>query len=77
MKKIFTAMFLTGMFLTITTMSDSHAASRRVRGYTKSNGTYVASSYRTESDSFKSNNYSTKGNRNPYTGKQGYKLRRK
>jgi hypothetical protein len=43
----------------------------RVRSYTKSNGTLVESYYRTRSDNTKSNNYSTKGNINPYTEKRG------
>ena len=42
-----------------------------VRGYTKSNGTYVSPHYRTAPDSTPYNNYSTRGNTNPYTGKQG------
>ena len=42
-----------------------------VRGYTKSNGTYVAPHHRSSPDSSLSNNYSTRGNTNPYTGKAG------
>lgn len=45
----------------------------RVRGYTKKDGTYVAPHYRSDPDSKKSNNWSTKGNSNPYTGKKGTK----
>ena len=44
-----------------------------VKGYMKKNGTYVAPAYRTKADSSKYNNYSTKGNINPYSGKKGYK----
>jgi hypothetical protein len=47
------------------------AEAGRTRGYTKKNGTYVAPSYRSKSDSTKINNYSTKGNTNPYSGKRG------
>lgn len=44
----------------------------RVRGYFKpSTGTYVPPHYKTSPDSSKFNNYSTKGNINPYTGKKG------
>ena len=57
------------VFLAISLPSYS---AERVRGYTKKNGTYVMPSYRTKSDSFKMNNYSTKGNSNPFTGKKGY-----
>ena len=48
-------------------------AATRVRGYTKSNGSYVAPHYKTSANSFKFDNYSSKGNYNPYTGKKGYK----
>ena len=42
-----------------------------VRGYTRSNGTYVAPHYRSSPDGNFSNNWSTKGNINPYTGEEG------
>ena len=42
-----------------------------VNGYTKSNGTYVEPHMRSAPDSNPYNNYSTKGNVNPYTGKEG------
>jgi len=42
-----------------------------VNGYYKSNGTYVQPHYRSDPDSSVSNNWSTKGNVNPYTGKAG------
>ena len=48
-------------------------AQTKVRGYYKSNGTYVQPYVRSSSDSSVYNNYSTKGNYNPYTGKKGYK----
>ena len=48
-------------------------ATRFVRGYYKKNGTYVAPSYRTRANSTKWDNYSTKGNSNPYSGRKGYK----
>lgn len=43
-----------------------------VRGYYRSSGTYVAPHYRSSPDSYRSNNYSSRGNYNPYTGKKGY-----
>lgn len=50
----------------------SYGGSVRVRGYThRSTGTYVMSHRRTSPDSTKFNNWSTKGNVNPYTGKKG------
>lgn len=48
-------------------------ASVRVHGYTTKRGTYVNSYTRTSPDSTRYNNYSHKGNYNPYTGKKGYK----
>ena len=47
-------------------------AATRVRGYTTKRGTYVAPYYRSNSNSRKSDNYSSRGNYNPYTGKKGY-----
>lgn len=40
-----------------------------VNGYTKSNGTFVQGHYRSSPDNNIYNNWSTKGNVNPYTGK--------
>ncbi len=44
-----------------------------VKGYYRKNGTYVAPHYRSSPNSTKNDNYSTKGNYNPYTGKSGTK----
>jgi len=44
-----------------------------VRGYTKKDGTYVAPHYRSHPDKSYNNNWSVKGNVNPYTGKAGTK----
>lgn len=41
-------------------------------GYTKK-GTYKQSHYRTSPNKSKADNWSAKGNRNPYTGKKGTK----
>jgi hypothetical protein len=40
-------------------------------GYYRSNGTYVKGHYKTKSNSTNHDNYSTKGNYNPYTGSNG------
>jgi hypothetical protein len=48
--------------------SDTH-----VRGYTKKDGTYVPDHYRTKANDTKQDNYSSKGNVNPYTGEKGTK----
>lgn len=44
-----------------------------VRGYTTKNGTYVAPHYRSAPDHSVWNNWSTRGNVNPFTGKVGTK----
>lgn len=47
-------------------------SARYQRGYYKpSTQKYVAGHYKTNSDYSTFNNYSTKGNTNPYTGKKG------
>ena len=45
--------------------------STHVDGYVKKDGTYVAPHYRSAPNDTKLDNYSTKGNSNPYTGKEG------
>lgn len=73
-KKIIISLCLLSSGLAQARGSSGHAyLSSSVSGYTKSNGTYVAPSHRTSADSIKSNNWSTKGNINPYTGKLGTK----
>jgi hypothetical protein len=49
-------------------------ADTRVKGYYKKNGTYVQPHYRSSPNSTSNDNYSTKGNVNPYTGKEGTKI---
>jgi len=45
-----------------------------VRGYYKpSTGSYVQPYYRSNPNSTRFDNYSTRGNYNPYTGSRGYK----
>ena len=44
-----------------------------VRGYTKKDGTYVDPHYRSAPNHTPNDNWSTKGNTNPHTGKQGTK----
>lgn len=47
--------------------------SHSVRGHVTKKGTYVPPSRATNPDKSKSNNYSHKGNVNPYNGKPGKK----
>ena len=42
-----------------------------VKPYTRSDGSYVGGHYRSSPDSTTSNNWSTRGNTNPYTGERG------
>ncbi len=42
-----------------------------VEGYVRSDGTYVEPHYRSQPDSYTDNNYSTRGNINPYTQDRG------
>lgn len=69
MKKIFLAIILiVGVF----SFSVSDARTTRVRGYYKpSTGRYVAPHYKTTPNRSKFDNFSTKGNYNPYTSKKG------
>lgn len=53
--------------------SGSTGGSHSTSGYTKSNGTYVAPAHATNPNGTKADNWSTKGNVNPYTGKEGTK----
>lgn len=46
---------------------------RYTRGYSRSDGTYVKGHYSSQPNHTKRDNWSTKGNTNPYTGKAGYK----
>ena len=46
-----------------------------VSGYTRSNGTYVQSHVRTMPNNTNWDNFSTKGNCNPFTGSTGYRAR--
>jgi hypothetical protein len=70
MKKLFLAStLLIAFFLS----SFSANAVVSVKGYYRSNGTYVAPHYRSNPDGNVYNNWSTKGNVNPYTGKVGTK----
>lgn len=52
-------------------VSSVSAKTVSVKGYTKKNGTYVVPSYKTSPNRTKLDNYSTKGNYNPYSGKTG------
>lgn len=46
-------------------------ADQYVKGHTRSDGTYVAPYVRSSPNNVQYDNYSTKGNTNPYTGERG------
>lgn len=71
MKKIFALVIV----LVSVVISTSAQTPKYQKGYTKKNGTYVSGHYKTTSDRTNHNNYSTKGNVNPTTGKNGTRAR--
>jgi hypothetical protein len=58
-----------------TLFASSAWAQVHVNGYTKSDGTYVQPHERTAPNATRDDNYSTRGNVNPYTGEPGTKPR--
>lgn len=65
---IFTVLLISLLFITPVNKAEAYS---RVRGYYKSSGTYVQPYFRSNSNSYKWDNYSSKGNSNPWTGKRG------
>jgi len=61
------------LFLFMATFSLTVLADVSVRGYQRSDGTYVQPSHRSDPNGNANDNWSTKGNTNPYTGKEGTK----
>lgn len=57
---------LLALSLSTTSIADTY-----VRGHVTKNGTYVEPHYRSSPNNSNYDNYSTKGNSNPYTGKEG------
>lgn len=60
-----------GWGLVALVLASSAIGQVRVRGYVRKDGTYVAPHYRSSPNSTKADNYSTRGNYNPDTGKTG------
>ena len=70
MKKLLLVLVLLVGFLSFSGSVD--ARTTHVKGYYKpSAGSYVAPHYKTTPNKTKFDNFSTKGNYNPYTGKKG------
>ena len=65
MKKVF--LLIVSFLLLASTL----AFAGYVQGYTRKDGTYVQGHYRSDPNSTVKDNYSYKGNDNPYTGKKG------
>lgn len=57
----------------VCTLAVPASAQVHVNGYVNKNGTYVAPHYRSSPNGTTLDNYSTKGNVNPYTGQAGTK----
>lgn len=53
----------------------TNSSMRYQSGYTRSNGTYVSGHFKTNSNSTNHDNFSTRGNSNPYTGSTGSRVR--
>lgn len=70
MKKCYVFLWILGLML-VASSAFAWGNDVSVRGYTRNDGTYVQPSHRTAPDNTMSNNYSTYGNTNPYTGEQG------
>lgn len=68
MRKIATAITFVLMASTV-----SAAGSHSRKSHIRKDGTYVSPSRATNPDHTRANNYSHKGNVNPYTGKKGAK----
>ena len=57
--------------LTLLLAAGAVSASEYVPGYIRSDGTYVQGHFRSTPNNTKIDNYSTRGNTNPYTGQRG------
>ena len=69
MKQIITILLFFVFLFSFAQTNSNHVY---VSGYYKSNGTYVQPYYRTAPNSTNRDNFSTRGNTNPYTGEAGY-----
>ena len=62
---------IAALLLSAVSLAAVAAETVHVDGYVRKDGTYVPPHYRTAPDSSRSNNWSSQGNVNPYTGEQG------
>lgn len=70
-KGVATLLIFFFVFASFLVVANPAEAASRVKGYTKKNGTYVAPHYKSSPNKSKFDNFSTKGNINPYTVKKG------
>lgn len=63
--------FVALLLLSSLIVAEAFAGDTQVDGYFRKDGTYVQPHFRSAPDNNPSNNWSTKGNVNPYTGQSG------
>jgi len=63
--------FIVAAIITMAAGTASAQSSHSVRGYTRSNGTYVQPHHRTDRNATRNDNWTTRPNVNPYTGTTG------
>lgn len=68
---IFSLIALAFIFSFSLVTASSAEALQKVKGYTKKNGTYVAPHLKSSPNKSKLDNFSAKGNINPFNGKKG------
>lgn len=72
MKRIISVfLIIASLFFIVPVISTQAYAVTRVKGYIKNSGTYVAPHFKSTPNKSKFDNFSTKGNINPFTGKKG------
>lgn len=66
------SIYSTGLLVLVLIISSPVAAEDTyIDGYIRQDGTYVQPHFRTQSDNYSDNNFSARGNTNPYTGNRG------
>jgi hypothetical protein len=71
---LFRSSILLAAAAVVFSLANLASAQTYVQGHYRSNGTYVAPHYRSNPDGNFYNNWSTKGNINPYTGQRGARV---
>lgn len=59
------------MGIGVTVASGAALAQQQVDGYVRKDGVYVPPHYRSQPDNTRTNNWTSQGNTNPYTGQAG------